>query len=249
MKRSAVTPIWACLACMILGGLAAASCLAAGYHLLNKYTYGPAEGSTREYFDYVMVDSAARRVYLSHGSEVKVVNADTGALIGNITGLKQDHGIAIASEFGRGFISDGAQGKVVFFDLKTLKTIGEAKAEPDTDCVIYDPWSKQIFAMNGDSHSSTVIDAKSGMVVKTIPLGGSPEFAVADGKGMVYNNLEDKDEIIAIDSRTLEIKSRWPVWHSPEGQRLWRWIENTAGSLLQGANRRCSWRWTRIPGK
>jgi DNA-binding beta-propeller fold protein YncE len=182
-----------------------------GYHLLKKYSFGAAEGSTREYFDYVTVDSAARRVYLSHGTEIKVIDADSGALISNITGLKQDHGVAVASEFGRGFISDGAQGKVIIFDLKTLKVTGEAKADNDADCVIYDPSSKHVFVMNGDPHSSTVIDAKSGSVLGTIELGGGPEFAVADGKGTVYINLEDKSELVAVDAATMKIKSRWPL--------------------------------------
>src|SRR5208337_1405381 len=142
-----------------------------GYHLLNKYPFGAAEGSTREYFDYITVDSAARRVYLAHGTEIKVIDADNGSLIGNITGLKQDHGVAIASEFGRGFITDGAQGKVIIFDLKTLKVTGEAKAADDTDSVVYDPASKRVFAMNGDPNSSTVIDAKTGTVVGNIELG------------------------------------------------------------------------------
>ncbi len=181
------------------------------YHLLKKYTFGPAEGSNREYFDYITVDSSARRVYLSHGTEVKVIDADTGSVVGNISGLKQVHGVALAGEFGRGFITDGAQGKVIIFDLKTLKVTGEAKADNDADAIIFDPASKRIFAMNGDSHSSTVIDAKSGSVLKTIDLGGAPEFAVADGKGTVYVNLEDKNEVLAIDSQALAIKSRWPV--------------------------------------
>ena len=187
-----------------------------GYHLLNKYTFGPAEGSTREYFDYITVDPSARRVYLSHGTEVKVIDADNGRLIGNITGLKQDHGVAIAQEFGRGFITDGAQGKVVIFDLKTLGVIGEAKADNGADSIVYDAASKRVFAMNGDPHSSTVIDAKSGAVVGTIELGGGPEFAVADGKGTVYVNMEDKNEVVAIDSRTLTLKSRWSV--APAGR-------------------------------
>ena len=126
------------------------------YQLLNKYSFGAAEGATREYFDYITVDSAARRVYISHGTEIKVIDADSGALIGNITGLKQDHGVAIAPEFSRGFISDGAQGKVIIFDLKTLKVTGEAKADKDADCVIYDPFSKRVFVMDGDPHNSTV---------------------------------------------------------------------------------------------
>src|SRR5208337_2183985 len=187
-----------------------------GYHLLKKYSLGAAEGSTREYFDYITVDSSARRVYVSHGTEVKVIDADNGSLIGNITGLKQDHGVAIAREFGRGFITDGAQGKVIIFDLKTLEVIGEAKADNDADSFVYDPASKRVFAMNGDPNSSTVIDAKSGAVIGTIKLGGGPEFAVADGKGTVYVNMEDKNEVVAIDSRALTIKSRWPV--APAGR-------------------------------
>jgi DNA-binding beta-propeller fold protein YncE len=163
-----------------------------GYHLLKKYSFGAAEGSSREYFDYITVDSAARRVYISHGTEIKVIDA-------------------VASEFGRGFISDGAQGKVIIFDLQTLKVTGEAKADKDADCVIYDPFSKRVFVMDGDPHNATVIDARSGAVVGTIELGGGPEFAVADGKGTVYINLEDKSELVAIDSSALKIKSRWPV--------------------------------------
>src|SRR5215469_6952015 len=92
-----------------------------GYHQLKKYPLGTAVGSTREYFDYITVDSAARRVYVSHGTEIKVLDADSGAVVGNITGLTQDHGVAVADEFGRGFITDGAQGKVIIFDLKALK--------------------------------------------------------------------------------------------------------------------------------
>jgi DNA-binding beta-propeller fold protein YncE len=182
-----------------------------GYHLIKKYPFGPAEGSTREYFDYITVDSTDRRIFLSHGTEIKIIDADTGNLITNITGLKQTHGVALAKDFGRGFITDGAQGKVIFFDLKTLKVIGEAKADKDADSVTYDPFTKRIFVMNGDPHSSTVIEAKSGSLLGTIDLGGGPEFAVADGKGTVYVNLEDKSELVAIDSRSLMIKSRWPV--------------------------------------
>src|ERR1700675_819373 len=102
---------------VILGAFALAAAAANGYHLLKKYSFGAAEGSTREYFDYITLDSSARRVYVSHGTEIKVLDADTDALIGNITGFKQDHGVAVASEFGRGFVSDGAQGKVFVFDL------------------------------------------------------------------------------------------------------------------------------------
>lgn len=182
-----------------------------GYHELKKYPFGAAEGSTREYFDYITVDSSARRVYLSHGTEIKVLDADNGALVGNITGLKQDHGVAVAAEFGRGFITDGAQGIVVIFDLKTLKPLGQAKADKDADSIVYDPASKRVFVMNGDPNSCTVIDAKTGTVVRTLELGGGPEFAVADGEGTVYVNIEDKNELVAIDSLALKIKSRWSI--------------------------------------
>ncbi len=186
-----------------------------GYHLLNTYKFGAAPGSTTEYFDYITVDPAARRVYLSRGTAVEVMDADTGALIGYISGFKRQHGSAIAPEFNRGFISDGTLAQVTIFDLKTLKTVGVAKAEPDTDCIIYDPATKRVFTMNGDSHSSTVMDAKSVEVIKTIDLIGSPEFAVADGKGMIYANLANKNEVAAIDAHTLEVKSKWPA--APSG--------------------------------
>jgi DNA-binding beta-propeller fold protein YncE len=211
MKLSILSRLTLCMALLLLVGLAAARAPQSSYHLLKKYPFGAAEGSSREYFDYITVDSASRRVYLSHGTEIKVIDADNGTVVGNITGLKQDHGVALASEFGRGFISDGGEGKVIIFDLKTLKVIGDAKADKDADSIIYDPASKRVFVMNGDPHNCTVIDAKSGSIIGTIDLGGGPEFAVADGQGTVYVNIEDKNEVVAIDSQTLKIKSRWPL--------------------------------------
>ena len=198
-------------AVLLFGSLAVSRPPDSGYHLLKTYKFAAAPSSTSEYFDYITVDSAARRVYLSRGTAVEVMNADSGAEIGYISGFKRQHGVALAPEFGRGFISDGTAAQVTIFDMKTLKTLGQAKADPDTDCIVYDPASKRVFTMNGDSHSSTVIDAKTGMVVKTIDLIGSPEFAVADGKGMIYANLANKDEVAAIDARTMEVKSRWPT--------------------------------------
>jgi hypothetical protein len=181
------------------------------YHLVKKYAFGTAVESTREYFDYITVDSAARRVYLSHGTEIKVLDADDGSLVGTITGLKLDHGVAIASEFGRGFISDGLQGVIVVFDLKTLKVTGKIDVDEDADCVLYDSFSKRIFVMEGDPHNAIVIDPQSNTVVGKVDLGGGPEFAVADGAGNIYINLEDKNEVVVVDSNSLKIKSRWPV--------------------------------------
>ena len=191
-------------------GMTAISATTIEYHLTNTYKFAAASGG-REYFDYISFDPESRRLYLSHGSEVVVVNADSGKEEGKITGLKQSHGVAVVAEVGRGFISDGAQGKAIIFDLKTLKVVGEANAAPDADCIIYDPGSKRVFTFNGDSRNATAIDPATGKDVGTIDLGGGPEFAVADGKGMIYNNLEDKNEVLAIDSRDLKVKSRWPI--------------------------------------
>lgn len=199
----------------LFGAAFAALPPAGNYHLLHTYSFGATEGSTTEYFDYINVDASARRVYLSRGTAVEVMDADSGALIGYIPGFKRQHGVALAPEFNRGFISDGTLAKVTIFDLKTLKVLDEAKSEPDTDCIVYDPASKRVFTMNGDSRSSTVIDAKTGAVIKTLNLGGSPEFAVADGKGMIYADLSKENEVVAIDSRALEVKSRWPT--APSG--------------------------------
>ena len=189
---------------------AMASAQSVNYHLLKKVPLGEAAGGG-EYFDYLTADPGARRVYVSHGTEVDVVDADSGAVVGKIAGLKRCHGIALAGATGKGFITDGDEGKVFVFDVKTLKITGEIKTDKDSDSIIYDPASKHIFAFNGDPHSASVIDPASATVVKTVELGGGPEFAVADGKGTVYNNLEDKNEVVAIDSQTLGIKARWPV--------------------------------------
>ncbi len=188
---------------------------AGNYHLLRKVALPAAEGGG-EYFDYITFDAASRRVYLSHGTEIKVLDGDNDSVIGTITGLQRDHGVALVPELGRGFISDGDAGQVVIFDLKTLKSIGQVKADRDADSILYDPASKRIFCFNGEPNTATVIDPAKGTVVTTLALGGAPEQAVADGNGMIYDNLEDKNEVIAIDTRTLKITARWPV--APAGQ-------------------------------
>lgn len=201
--------IWVLFACVLTTAPARA------YHLIKTVPLGAAEGGG-EYFDYITVDSAARRVYVSHGTEIKVLDADSYAVLGTISGFKRDHGVALVPELGRGFVSDGVLGQAIIFDLKTLKKIGEAKADQDADSILYDPASKRIFVFNGEPKTATVIDPAKGTVLRTIALGGSPEQAVADGKGTIYNNLESTNEVVAIDSRSLQIKSRWPV--APAGQ-------------------------------
>jgi YVTN family beta-propeller protein len=214
MKRSHVRSILCLLVIGSIGSFVLAS-PPSGYHLLKKIPFGAAPG-TIEYFDYITFDPATRRVYLSHGTEVKVIDADSGSVVGTVSDLKRCHGIVPINDLGRGFITDGEAGQVIVFDLKTFKKVGEIKADKDADSILYDPASKRIFVFNGSPKSATVIDPAKGTVIATIPLGGAPEQAVADGKGTIFNNLEDTNEVIAIDSNTLKIKSRWPV--APAGQ-------------------------------
>jgi hypothetical protein len=182
---------------------------ASTYHLANSYKFAAARGGG-EYFDLLTFDAGSDRVYLTHGNEVLVVNASTGKEEGKISGLEKSHGIEVVRDLGRGFISDGA-GKVIIFDLKTLKVLGEADAAPNADCIIYDSASKHLFTFNGDSKTASVIDPETGKNVGTLQLGGVPESAVADGEGTIYDNVEETSEVLAIDSRTLQPKSRWPV--------------------------------------
>src|SRR5262249_3060328 len=156
-----------------------------------------------------------RRIFLSHGTEFMVLDADTDKVLGTIRGLKRCYGIALVDELGKGFITDGDAGTVVVVDLKTLKKTSIIKAAPDADAILYDPASKHIFSFNGESRNATVIDPKTNTVVGTIDLGGAPENAVADGKGTVYNNNEEKNDVVVIDSSKLSIKTRWPL--SPAG--------------------------------
>ena len=198
------------VALVSLGTLAVAAPPSSGYHLLKKVPLGGAPGGG-EYFDYVTVDAAARRVYLSHGAEVKVLDADNFSVVGTISGLKRCHGVVVLPELGKGFITDGDAASVAVFDLKTLKITGEIKSPPDTDSIVYDPAAKLIFTFNGESKNSTVIDPVNETAVKLIDMGGAPEQPVADGKGTIYDNNEEKSDVAAVDTSTLTIKARWPV--------------------------------------
>jgi len=142
--------------------------------------------------------------------QVEVLDVDSGAIVGQIPNTPGVHGIAIAPELGRGFVSDGQSSTVTIFDLKTLKRIGEVPTGKKPDAIIYDPATSRVFAFNGGSNSSTVIDAAAdGKVAGTIDLGGGPEFATADGKGSVFDNLEDESLVLKIDARKLTVEQRW----------------------------------------
>jgi DNA-binding beta-propeller fold protein YncE len=200
---------------VLSGVVAMAAPPASGYHLIKKVPLGKAAGGA-EYFDYITVDSDARRIYVSHGAEVVVLDADNFSVVGRITGLKKCHGVAVVPELGKGYITDGDAASVVVFDIKSLKKTAEIKSYPDTDAIVYDAASKLIFTFNGDSKNSTVIDPTKDSVVKPLDLGGAPEQAVPDGKGLIYDNIADGNEVVAIDTHALTIKSRWKV--APAGE-------------------------------
>ena len=210
MKGRSLVYVVVCASFLALGALALASPPAGSYHLLKKIPLGAAPGGG-EYFDYITFDTPTRRVYLSHGTEVKVMDADSYEIVGTISGLQRCHGVIIVRDLAKGFITDGEAQKVYIFDPKTFKITDEVKSYPDTDSIVYDPASKLVFSFNGDSKNTTVIDPAKGTVVKAIDLGGAVEFPVADGKGMVYDNNEEKNDVVAIDTKTLTVKARWPV--------------------------------------
>ena len=177
-----------------------------GYHITKKIPI-PGQGS----WDYLTVDEAARRLYVSHGTQVEVLDVDSGAIVGKIANTLGVHGIAIAPELGRGFVSNGQSSTVTIFDLKTLRTISEVPTGKKPDAVIYDPATSTVFAFNGGGNSATPIQAASGKVAGTIDLGGGPEFAVADGAGYVYDNLEEESLVLKINARSLKVEERWPT--------------------------------------
>lgn len=190
----------------MLIGAASLALAATNYQLLKKVAV-PGTGG----WDYVTVDAGSRRVYLSHSTQVDVLDADSGALVGTIPNTPGVHGVAVASEFGLGYISAGKSDSVIPFHLATLQASPEIKVGKKPDAIIYEPFTKRVYVMNGDSDSITALNAKDGSVAGTIELGGGPEFAVSDGKGNVWVNLEEKNETLHIDAATMKVKDRWPL--------------------------------------
>jgi DNA-binding beta-propeller fold protein YncE len=176
-----------------------------GYKVETRYPV-PGNGG----FDYVFIDSAARRLYVSHGTEVNVVDPDNGKLIGTIADTPGVHGTAIASEFKHGFTSNGRENKVSMFDLATLQTIRKIDVGKGPDGIYYDPATKRIFTNNHGSHDITAIDAKTGEVVGTVKAEADGESAVI-ADGVVYVNMEDTNEVITFDPKSLEVKKRFPI--------------------------------------
>ena len=177
-----------------------------GYHVIGEIKIGGEGG-----WDYLTVDSAARRLYVSHATHVVVVDLDANKVVGDIPDTPGVHGIAIAAELNRGFISNGRANTVSIVDLKTLKVTGSVATGENPDSIRYDAVSGRVFAFNGRSKNATAIDAKTGSVAGTIALPGKPEFSIADGKGKVYVNIEDTNEIVEIDAAKATVVKKYPL--------------------------------------
>jgi len=192
---------------LFLLAAAAAFAAAPAYKVVTKISIGGTGG-----WDYVYADSANHRLYVSHNTQTEVVDTAADKLLGNIPGTNGVHGIAVANDLGKGFISDGRDNDVTVFDLKDFKVLSKIKTGQNPDAIIYEPVSHRVFTFNGRSRDSTAIDAKTGSVITaSIPVGGKPEFAQVDGKGHVYFNLEDKNEIVEIDAKNALVSKRYSI--------------------------------------
>jgi DNA-binding beta-propeller fold protein YncE len=199
---------------LFLGTALAAAQGPLGYHVSRTVAL-PGNGG----WDYLAQDAANNRLYISHGDEVLVLALDTGKLVDTIGGQHGTHGIAISDKDGHGFITNGGNQTITEFDIHTLKSIASIPAPKDVDGIIYDPATDRVFAFCGDANQAIAVDAASGKVAGTIDLGGGPEFAASDGRGHVFNVLEDKSEMLDIDAHSLQILHRWPLapCQSPSG--------------------------------
>ena len=185
-----------------------------GYHLIKKVKLGGEGG-----WDYLTVDPVSRRLFISRGTHVMVVDADEGKVVGDIPNTPGVHGIALVPEMNKGFTSNGKTATSTIFDMKTLEKLGEASTEKDPDAIIYDLASKRVFTFNGDASSATAIDAATSKTVGNFALGGGPEYAASDGKGHAFVNLEDKSQLVKFDPVTLKVEKTWPLapCESPSG--------------------------------
>jgi DNA-binding beta-propeller fold protein YncE len=192
---------------LCLGVLSLPALAQVQYQLKQKFTLGGDGG-----WDYLTYDPIGKRLFISRGTRVMVVDPQKGTVIAEIPGTPGVHGIALAQELGKGFTSNGADNSVTVFDLKTLKPISTLKIEgQNPDAILYDSASKRVLTFNGRSHNATIIDAVNDEVIGGVGLDGKPEFAAADGKGLVYVNIEDKNELTVIDPRTAKVVNNWPL--------------------------------------
>ncbi len=176
------------------------------YKIVDRWKLGGEGG-----WDDLRADPTAHRLYLTHGPRVDVVDTQTGKLAGSITGLHGTHGVALDTAGKLGYISDGGGNAVVVFDRATLATVATIPAGTGPDAIVFEPAKQTVWAFNGRSKDATVIDAATQKVVATIPLPGKPEFAVVDGQGTVFVNIEDKNEIVRLDAKTNKLTAEWPI--------------------------------------
>src|SRR6266436_3369548 len=174
------------------------------YHIAHTYMLGGDGG-----WDYIVPDPPNHRLFIARQNRVMVVDEDNGTLLGEVTGIQGAHGTAVAEATGHGFATEGNSKSVAMFDLKTFKVLGRIPAAEDADAILYDSASNRVFTLNGDAHSSTVIDPKAGTLITNIPLGGKPEYGASAGDGKVYANLTDTSEAVEIDAKTATVTRRW----------------------------------------
>lgn len=167
-------------------------------------------------WDYLTLDSTAHRLYVTRGTHVMVVDTNRNAVVGDIPNTPGVHGVAIAPRLGRGYTSNGRENTVTVFDLKSLKELQRISVGQNPDAILFDPVTERVFVFNGRSHDATVLEGASGKTVGTLDVGGKPEFAATDEKGTIYVNIEDRSEILAIDARTMKVKSHWPLMPGEE---------------------------------
>ena len=199
------------LALTLLGGPAAQAqtakaAAAAPYRLLNTINIGGTGG-----WDYLTVDPAGTRLYVSHGTQVEVVDLKTHKLIGTIANTPGVHGIEVVPSANRGYITCGRTNQCVVFDLATLKPITTLPTGPKPDALLYDAFSKRVFLFSNEGGKSTVLDGKTGLTVGAAELGGDVEAGASDGRGSIFVNIEDKSEVVQFDARTLAVKKRYPL--------------------------------------
>jgi YVTN family beta-propeller protein len=202
-------------AALFYGLLAVPASLAAQqpFKVIDRWKLGGEGG-----WDDLTADGQAHRLYLTHGPRVDVVDTQTGKLIGSITGLHGTHGVALDTAGNFGYISDGGGNAVVVFDRATLAIVATIPAGTGPDAIVFEPATQTVWAFNGRSKDATVIDAATRKVVATIPLPGKPEFAAVDGKVTIFDNIEDKSEIVRLDARSLKLTAEWPAGcESPSG--------------------------------
>jgi hypothetical protein len=197
------------------------------YHIAQTYLLG-GEG----HWDYVVPDPPNHRLFVARENRVMVVDEERGTLLGEVTGIKGAHGTAVVPSAGRGFATSGNDQSVVMFDLKSFAVLGRIPAAEDADAIVYDGVSNRVFTLNGDAHSSTVIDPQAGNAIATVALGGKPEYGVSAGDGKVYANLTDTAEVVEIDAKAASVVRRWPT--GPCKQPVSMAIDTTHHRLFSG---------------